>query len=76
MLFFGSCSGRPDFIAYVENLIGIFGGAQRPILETGMIDLETFSTTITNFRVWAQRPDAAFWYVMPWAEGIVSETRV
>ena len=70
MPFFGSCSGMADFAAYVENLIGIFLGARQPILDIGTIDDHAFDETITNLRTWGQHPDAAFWYILPFAEGV------
>lgn len=68
-LFFGSCSGHPDFAAYVENIARILEGARATILAVGETDEAGLDAAVTSLRVWAGRPDAAIWYSMAWAEG-------
>lgn len=70
LIFFGSCSGSPDFAPYVENLIGLFVGARGPMLETGMADERSFAAGVEALRAWGRRPDAAMWLSVSWAEGI------
>ncbi len=69
-LFFGACAGQPDLLAaYVENLVRIFEGVRQPILALGEFDPPTFDACLAAIRAWGQRPDAAYWYAVAWAEG-------
>ncbi len=69
-VFFGGCPGGSAFAAVVANLIAILGGAREAILGTGLIDAPTADAALAELGPWAQRPDAALWYVICWAEGI------
>lgn len=73
-IFFGSCAGHSTFDAYVENLIGLLQGARQTCIEAGFIDRSYFEEGIAALRAWKQRPDAAMWLAISWAEGI-SEPR-
>ena len=68
-IFFGSCSGSPDFPVVVENLEKILRGARTLILSTAHIEEESFDDGINSLKTWSRRPDAAFWFAMSWAEG-------
>src|SRR5262249_2752163 len=68
-LFFGSCTGDPHFTDYVENLIIILEGVRTTLVEMELIRADIFDETILGVRRWMQRPDAAFWYAIAWAEG-------
>jgi ubiquinone/menaquinone biosynthesis C-methylase UbiE len=68
-IFFGSCSGSPDFPDVVENLEKILLGARTLILSTAHIEEESFDDGIAALKTWSRRPDAAFWFAMSWAEG-------
>jgi len=68
-LFFGECAGSPNFRAYVDNLAGIFEGAKDALAEVGLAG-ERLERGQEELRGWAERPDAAFWYAVSWAEGI------
>lgn len=68
MIFFGGCAGDPRLRMSVDNLVGILNGARGPILETGMVSAVEFEKTVAEIDSWGNRPDAAFWYPMPWAE--------
>lgn len=68
-LFFGSCAGHPDLGAYVENLIRILAGVREPILAVGEVDAVGFRAALEALRAWGERPDAAMWYAVSWAEG-------
>jgi SAM-dependent methyltransferase len=68
-IFFGACSGHPDFLAFVENLAGVIRGALDPIVATG-VPRETAQAAIDALGPWSQRPDAAIWFSMAWAEGV------
>jgi SAM-dependent methyltransferase len=67
---FGACSGQPAFPPLVRNLAGIFRGAREAILATGGADEVEFTGALAALEVFARRPDAAFWYVIRWAEGV------
>jgi len=70
-LFFGACAGQPElFQTCVENIVGILQGVREQILKLGDFDDNAFDGCIDNFREWGQRPDAAMWYGISWAEGV------
>jgi ubiquinone/menaquinone biosynthesis C-methylase UbiE len=68
-LFFGSCAGHPGLGAYVENLVRILNGVRQPIFDVGEVDAAGFDAGLAALREWGQRPDAAMWYAVSWAEG-------
>ncbi len=68
-IFFGACAGHPDFDAFVGNLACVISGAMDDIVETGL-PRETAQAAIDALTPWSQRPDAAIWFAMAWAEGV------
>ena len=70
LLFFGSCAGAADFPLYAENLAIILEEAKEIILAGGGLDAAAFAAALSELRQWANRPDAAIWYVRNWAEGL------
>jgi hypothetical protein len=68
-IFFGSCSGAPDFPVITENLEKILVGARESMLATAHIEEGSFDDRIVALRTWSRRPDAAVWFAMSWAEG-------
>jgi ubiquinone/menaquinone biosynthesis C-methylase UbiE len=72
-IFFGACSGDPAFAAFARNFAGNLEGAREAIAATGMISREDVDRALEAIAAFAQRPDAAIWYAMPWAEGIRPE---
>jgi SAM-dependent methyltransferase len=68
-IFFGSCAGHPDFESFVVNLAGVIRGALDDIVETGL-SRETAEAAIDALTPWSQRPDAAIWFAMAWAEAV------
>jgi SAM-dependent methyltransferase len=70
IIFFGGGAGQPRLRMSVDNLIGILRGARERILETGMVSAAEFEKTIPVMDAWGKRRDAAFWYSMPWVEGM------
>ena len=66
----GACSGDPAFAAYVANLGAIFDGARDAILATGGVSAAAFDDAQAALRAFGERPDAAFWYTIRWAEGV------
>jgi hypothetical protein len=71
-IYFGGCAGQPDFEDLMLNLASIIGQAIADIAETG-ICAETVKLTLDGLAQWRKRPDAALWYGIPSAEGIVPE---
>jgi SAM-dependent methyltransferase len=68
-IFFGGCSGQPDFEGYVSNLAKILEGAIDAIAETGT-PRETVQAVLDVLATWHRRPDAALWHGIAWAEGV------
>src|SRR5262245_4142341 len=69
-IWFGTSAGEPMFRAWVENFLGVMGGAREEILSTGALDAEAFDEALSSLRDWGVRPDAAAWYFMAYAEGV------
>ncbi|HEY3217351.1 MAG TPA: methyltransferase domain-containing protein [Candidatus Eisenbacteria bacterium] len=76
-VWFGSCSGDERFPLFVANLVEILIGARAAILEAageteaeGFRLDEAFDAAVTALRAWGERPDAAIWFAMAWAEGV------
>lgn len=69
-VFFGGCAGEERFAGLVENMIGLFLGARDPIVEGGLLPAPEFERAVEELRQWGERPDAAFWYAIFWAEGV------
>lgn len=66
---FGACAGESTFADVVANTVGIFLGARAQIVGGGLLEGDSFDRALDGLRAWAQRPDAAFWYAICWAEG-------
>ncbi len=69
-VFFGACAGDPTFPHYVANLAHNLLGAAASIAATGALDQPALEAAVRALEVWGQRPDAAIWYGMAWAEGV------
>lgn len=70
IVFFGGCAPQKVFPLVAENLIGVLEGARALIVEEGLLDAQTFQCAIDGLQRWCERPDAALWYGICWAEGI------
>ena len=68
-LFFASCSSNPQFTPYVKNLLGVIDSGKEAILATKLLDQSKYRESIQAVEEWSQRPDAALWYAVCWAEG-------
>ncbi len=55
-IFFGSCSGSPDFPDVVENLEKILLGARTLILSTAHIEEDSFDDGIESLKTWTPTP--------------------
>jgi SAM-dependent methyltransferase len=67
-VFFGACAGNPDFLPLVRNLGAILAEASADIVAIGIPE-EMFQAGLHELSAWAQRPDAALWHAICWAEG-------
>jgi SAM-dependent methyltransferase len=67
-LFFGGCAGEPSWAGFIDNLIGLFVGAREALL--ALMAPGEFHAALKAVREWAERPDAAFWYAVSYAEGV------
>jgi SAM-dependent methyltransferase len=69
-IFFGNCAGAAAFDLTVENLVSVVRGARQAIVSNGLLDPGLFDEAIGALRDWGNRPDAAVWYAIAWAEGL------
>ncbi len=69
-VFFGGCSGSPDFEGVVENMASIMEGAREQILAVGSLDERAFRAAVDSLRLWKKRPDAGLWFGIALAEGV------
>jgi SAM-dependent methyltransferase len=68
-VFFGACAGQPTFPGFAANLLQNLRGARTAILAPGTLDGAALDAALAALERWAERPDAALWYGMSWAEG-------
>lgn len=69
-LWFGGCAGDGRLGPLVQNAVGILRGAQRMIVDQGLLPASSVDRSIDELDAWARRPDAALWFAISWAEGI------
>ena len=69
-IFFGACAGNSNFEGFVENLIGVILTAKERILGAGLVSQSCFDEIMAALWTWSNRPDAALWYGLCWAEGV------
>jgi SAM-dependent methyltransferase len=70
LVFFGACSGHPDFDPMVVILAEMLEGARATIVPAGLLDGAMYDEAMRALRAWGRRPDAAIWFAMSWAEGV------
>lgn len=68
-IFFGACSGEPEFPTYVDNLVGILNGARDHIISEGLLPPGGFDSGVRAILEWKKKPDATLWYARAWVEG-------
>jgi len=68
-IFFGSCVGDPDWSGFIDNVAGILIGARADMIATGSVSEADIDRGAAALYEWSKRPEAAFWYTAPWAEG-------
>jgi SAM-dependent methyltransferase len=69
VVFFGSCAGDPHFPHYVDNLIGVIGGARATIVEAMLLDGDAVDAALRALDEWRHDRAATLWYAVSWAEG-------
>jgi SAM-dependent methyltransferase len=69
MIFFGGCGGSPELETMVSNVTDLFAGVREAMQRDSAIEPHDYEEAIAAFRRWGARPDAAFWYAVPWVEG-------
>ena len=73
-VFFGICAGEPHFPHYVDNLIGVIGGARATVIEAGLLDAGSFDAAIAALHEWSRGIAPTIWYAVAWAEGRRNES--
>jgi SAM-dependent methyltransferase len=68
-VFFGGCSGEPEFEDVVRNIASIIEEAMDDIIVTG-VPRKTAMDGLDALVAWSKQPDSAVWYGMAWAEGV------
>lgn len=70
-IFFGACAGERVFEPLVTNSVRILEGAADAIVSLGLLDEPGVRAGIDALKAWGKRPDAALWFVICFAEGVV-----
>jgi ubiquinone/menaquinone biosynthesis C-methylase UbiE len=70
-LFFGSCQGHQNFSTLARNMFLLLEGAGDRMVKEELLDQSTLHSSLQALDEWMQRPDAALWYAISWAEGHV-----
>ena len=69
-IYFGSCSGEAKWPGFVENIHSQLAGARDAMVEGGLLGAGEIDAALSAFRAFGERPDAAIWYAVCWAEGV------
>jgi ubiquinone/menaquinone biosynthesis C-methylase UbiE len=69
-VFFGGCAGMETFPILAANMAGVVRTARETIVSHGLFDAGDFDRVMGEYREWSQRPDAALWFSVAWAEGV------
>lgn len=68
-LWFGGCAGDGRLSLLVANALGILRGAQKTIVDQGLLPSGVAQRAIDELETWGRRPDAALWFAISWAQG-------
>lgn len=68
-LWFGGCAGDGRLGPLVANAAAILRGAQRSIVDQGLMPASSAERAIGELELWGRRPDAVMWFAIAWAEG-------
>ena len=69
-IFFGGCAGMETFPTLVANMAGVVSGARDTIVSMRLFEADAYERVMDEYRRWAERPDAALWFSVAWAEGV------
>lgn len=69
-VFFGGCAGMETFPTLADNMAGVVRTARETITSMRLFDAGAFDRVMDDYRIWSQRPDAALWFSVAWAEGV------
>ena len=69
-VFFGGCAGMETFPILAENMAGVVRTARETIVSQRLFDGDAFDHVMAEYHTWSQRPDAALWFSVAWAEGV------
>jgi len=69
-VFFGGCAGMETFPILAANMAGVVRTARDTIVSQKLFDAAEFDCVRADYRDWSQRPDAALWFSVAWAEGV------
>ncbi len=72
-LWFGACAGDGRLGPLTDNMIGLLRGAQRLIVDHGLMPASSVERALAELESWGKRPDAALWFAIAWAEGVRPE---
>jgi ubiquinone/menaquinone biosynthesis C-methylase UbiE len=68
-VFFGGCAGMETFPILAANMAGVVRTARDTIVSQHLFDADDFDRVMAEYHIWSQRPDAALWFSVAWAEG-------
>jgi ubiquinone/menaquinone biosynthesis C-methylase UbiE len=68
-IFFGGCAGMETFPTLAANMAGVVRTARETIIAARLFDGDAFDRVMADYKVWSERPDAALWFSVAWAEG-------
>lgn len=70
-VFFGGCAGMETFPTLAANMAGVVQTARDAIVSMHLFEPDAFDHVMTEYHRWSRRPDAAIWFSVAWAEGVV-----
>jgi SAM-dependent methyltransferase len=70
-IFFGGCAGMETFPTLAANMAGVVNSARDAIVSLRLFDADAFDRVMEEYVRWSKRPDAALWFSVAWAEGVV-----
>ncbi|MBX2817199.1 MAG: class I SAM-dependent methyltransferase [Saprospiraceae bacterium] len=67
---FGGCADQPDFPIYADNLIALFQGIERDLVDKEEWSISKIRNLHTELACWKEKPDASLWYAANWVETV------
>jgi SAM-dependent methyltransferase len=71
LISWSNCTGHEEFPVLVRNLIEVIRTSRAQVVRFSLLSAEAFDAALEEIDRWGLRPDAAFWYAVSWAEGII-----